>query len=65
MVIQILDDWKFQIHWNKLKWINPRKCIEGKYPFCDSSTKLCLKDNNQIAHWVGHSTLKPLDVENF
>ena len=52
----------FQIHWNKLEWANPISCIEGKNLFCVSSKKLCLKDNNKIAHWVGHSKFKNLDT---
>ena len=24
------NDWKFQIHWNKLERINPRSCYERK-----------------------------------
>ena len=28
---------KFQIHWNKLEWVNPNICDEKKNPFCVSS----------------------------
>ena len=24
------NDWKFQIHWNKLEWVNPRSPDERK-----------------------------------
>ena len=24
------NDWKFQIQWNKLEWVNPRSRIEQK-----------------------------------
>ena len=24
--------WEFQIHWNKLEWVNPRSCNELKNP---------------------------------
>ena len=27
-------DWKFQIHWNKLEWVNPRRRYERKSIFC-------------------------------
>ena len=27
---QSWNDWKFQIHWNKLEWLNPRSRIEWK-----------------------------------
>ena len=33
-------DWKFQIQWNKLEWVNPRSCDEKKNQFCVSSEKL-------------------------
>ena len=62
---QSWNDWRFQIHWNKLGWANPRSLIEGKNPFCVSSKKLCLKYNNRTEHWVGHQKLKPLYKEDF
>ena len=27
------NDWKFQINWNKLEWVNPRNCNERKINF--------------------------------
>ena len=36
-------DWKFQIHWNKLEWVNPRSRDERKNPFCVSSKTYILK----------------------
>ena len=57
--------WKFQIHWNKLEWVNSRSRIEVNNPFCVYSNKFCLKDNNKTVHWVGHSKLKPLYLEYF
>ena len=62
---QSWNDWKFHIHWNKIDWVNPRSCIEVKNPFCVSSKKLCLKDNNKTSHWVGHSKLKTLYLKDF
>ena len=59
---QSSNDWKFQIHWNKLEWVNPRIRIEGNNPFCVSSKKFCLKYKDKTAHWVGNSKLKPLDT---
>ena len=33
------NDWKFQIHWNKLEWVNPRDCDERKiYSVCLQET---------------------------
>ena len=31
------NDWKFQIHWNELEWVNPRSRDEQKNQFCVSS----------------------------
>ena len=59
------NDWRFQIHWNKLKCINPRSRIEVNNIFCVFYKKLYLKDNNKTAHWIGNSKLKPLDTIDF
>ena len=59
MANQSWNECKFQTHWNKLEWLNPISCAEGKNTFCVSSRKLCLKDNNKTANWVGHSELNP------
>ena len=61
MANQNWNDWKFQIHWNKHDWVNPRSHIEWKNPFCAYSKTLFLKDNNNTVHWVGYLKLKPLD----
>ena len=52
---QNCNDQKFQIHWNKLEWENPRNCNEQKNPYCVSSKDFYLKDNNKAAHWVGQA----------
>ena len=36
---QYWNDWKFQIHWNKIEWVNPRS-HDGKNPFWVSSLKM-------------------------
>ena len=36
-------DWKFQIHWNKLEWVNPRSCDERKIHFVCLQKKVGLK----------------------
>ena len=53
------------MHWNKLEWVNPRSCIEGKSTFGVYSNKFSLKDNNKTAHLVGHLKLKPMNLEDF
>ena len=59
------NDWKFQIHWNIIEWVNPRSHLKQKIHFCVSSKQLFLKNNNKTAHWVGHSKLKALDTKYF
>ena len=61
---QSWDYCTFQIHWNKLEWLNPRNHIEQKKSICVSSKK-CLKDNDKTAHWFGHLKLKPLNTIDF
>ena len=36
-------DWKFQIHWNKLEWVNPRSRDERKKSICVSSKQFLLR----------------------
>ena len=57
---QYWNNWKLQIHWNKLEWVNPRSRDERENPFCVSSQKHCFKDNVKPAHWVGNSQLRSL-----
>ena len=59
------NNWIFQIHWNKLGWVNPINCNEQKSQFCVSYKESYMKDNNKTAHWVGHAKLKPLDTDDF
>ena len=33
------NDWKFNMHRNKVEWVNPRSRDERKNPFCVSSKK--------------------------
>ena len=36
---QYFNFWKYQIHWNKLEWVNPRSRYKQKNPFFASSKK--------------------------
>ena len=49
------NDWKFQIHWNKVEWVDPISRTEQKNKFCVSSKQFCLKDDNKTSYWVGQS----------
>ena len=65
MANQSWNEWKFQTYWNKFEWVNPRSRIEGNNPFFLPSKKFCYKDNDKNSYWVGHSKLRPLDLEDF
>ena len=47
---QNCNEWKFQIHRNKLEWEIPRNRNEQNNPFCVYSKKIRLKDNTKTAH---------------
>ena len=36
------NDWKFQIYWNMIEWVNPRGKILRKEPYSTSSKKTTL-----------------------
>ena len=48
------NDWRFQINWNKVEWVNPRNNIEQNNSFCVSFKNICFKYNNKNEHWVVH-----------
>ena len=59
------NDWKFQLHWNRLEWVNPRSTPKRVKPFSVSSKKFYINNNDRKAHFVGHSQLGPLDYADF
>ena len=59
------NDWKFQLHWNLLEWVDPKSTPKRVRPFSVSSKKLYINNNYRTAHFVGHSKLTPLDIVDF
>ena len=59
------NDWKFQLHWNMLEWVNPKSTTKQVEPFSVSANKFYIKNNDRTAHFVGHSKLTPLDCVDF
>ena len=57
--------WKFQLHCNKLEWVNPRIKIKMNKPYSVSSNKFCLHKVDIKSHWVGYSFLKELYTIDF
>ena len=54
------NDWIFQLHCNKLEWVDPKSTPKRVKPFSVSSKK-----NDRTAHFVGNSELKELDINDF
>ena len=59
------NDWKFQLHWNMLEWVNPKSTTKRDKPFSVYSKKFYINNNYRTAHFVGHSKLTPLDIVDF
>ena len=56
------NDWRLQLHWNKLEWVNPRSLTKRNKPFSVSLNCFYLNKNYITSHWVGLSALKELDT---
>ena len=59
------NDWKFQLHWNMLEWVDPKSTTKRVKPFSVSSNKFYINNNDRTAHFIGHSKLTPLDIVDF
>ena len=58
------NDWIFQLHWDKLEWVDPKYTPKRVKPFSVSSKKLYINKNYRTAHFVGHYKLKELDIND-
>ena len=56
------NDWKFQLHWNMLEWVDPNLTTKRVKPLSVSSKRFYINNNDRTAHFVGHSQLKELDI---
>ena len=56
------NDWKFQLHWNMLEWIDPKTIPKIVKPFSVSSNKFYIDNNDRTAHFVGNYKLTLLDI---
>ena len=59
------NDWKFQLHWNMLEWVDPKSKPKKVKPFSVSSKEFYINNNDRTAHFVGHSKFTPLDIVEF
>ena len=54
------NDWRFQLHWQKIERVNPRSKIKRNKPYSFSTNKFYLNKDDITSNWVGHSSLKAL-----
>ena len=59
------NDWKFQLHWNMLEWVNLKSTTKRVKTFSVSSNKFYINNNDRTDHFVGRSKLTPLDCVDF
>ena len=52
------NDWKIQLHWNNLEWVDPKSTPKRVKPFSVSSKRFYISKNDRTDHFVGHSRLK-------
>ena len=48
------NDWIFQLHWDKLEWVDPKTLIKRYKPYSVSSKEFNLNINDRTDHLVGH-----------
>ena len=46
------NDWKFQLHWNMLEWVDPKSTPKRVKPFIVSSKKLYINNNDRTVHFL-------------
>ena len=45
------NDWKFQLHWNMIEWVDPKTTPKRVKPFSVSSKYLYFNNNDRTAHF--------------
>ena len=59
------NDWKLQLHWNKLESVDPKSTPKIIKPFSVFSQRFHINNNDRTAHFVRHSKLKELYIDDF
>ena len=57
--------WRFQLHWNKLEWVDCKSTTNRVMAYSVSSKRFYIINNDRTAHFIGHSKLKELDIDDF
>ena len=53
------------MHWHKLEWVDPKLTPKRIKAYPVSSERFYINNNDRTAHFVGHSKLKELDIDDF
>ena len=59
------NDWKFQLHWKKLEWVDPKSNPKIVKLFSVSSKTFYISKSDRKDNFVGNSRLKELDIDDF
>ena len=59
------NDWKFQLNWHKLEWVDPKYNLKRVKPFYVYSIVFYISRSYRTAHFFGESRLKELDIKDF
>ena len=59
------NDWRFQFHWHKLEWVNPKYNPKRVKTFSVASKTFYIDKNDRTANSVGYSKLKELNINYF
>ena len=58
------NDWKFQLHRNKIELVDPKSTPKGVKAYSVSSKRFYISNNDRTARFVGHSKFKELDIDD-
>ena len=52
------NDWRFQLHWHTLEWVDNKSNPKIVKPFSVSLKTFYISKSDRIVHFVGESRLK-------
>ena len=58
-------EYKFQLLWKDLEWVDPRTHNLKTNPFCTSTYKFYIKENNPLSHFVVHYNINLVGYNTF
>ena len=63
-VNRLWNDWKLKLYWNKLEWVGLKYNPKRVKPYSLLSKKFYIRKSDRKDHFVGHSKLKELDIND-